>query len=93
GMDTGKLQFASDTGTIVSEVINFAAHLEKQATKGGQISVSDTVCGALPVRLASGLDEEDTFEGRAIYRTSARLDTLVVKKTTRRARTKGCTDD
>lgn len=76
GIDAGKIQFTYDIGSIVSETINFAAHLEKQATSSGHIAVSDTVCEALPLRLAVGLSEEDTFEGRTIYHTPARLDVL-----------------
>ncbi len=77
GIDAGKLRFAGDTGSIVSEVINFAAHLEKQATPAGYLSVSDTVYAALPPRLTAGLSVEDEFEGRTVRRVPARLDRLI----------------
>ncbi len=81
GIDAGKLRFANDTGSIVSEVINFAAHLEKQSTPAGQISVSNTVYAALPPRLAAAFSVEAAFEGRAVRRVPTRLDRLIEHRT------------
>ena len=43
GLDFGPVKFFTDTGRIVSDVINYAAHLEKKGTKPHALSVSDTV--------------------------------------------------
>ncbi len=43
GLDFGPVKFFTDTGRIVSDVINYAAHLEKKGTKPRALSVSDTV--------------------------------------------------
>jgi hypothetical protein len=50
-LDSGPVKFSDDTGRIVSEVINDAAHLEKKGTSPGALSVSDEVFAGLPATL------------------------------------------
>jgi class 3 adenylate cyclase len=70
GMDTGKIKFSTDTGRIVSEVINFAAHVEKNHTKPGEISVSAELFEKLPPRIAEFFYAGGEFEGRTVYASS-----------------------
>ncbi|MCX7786429.1 MAG: adenylate/guanylate cyclase domain-containing protein [Spirochaetes bacterium] len=69
GLDSGKVKFNMDTGKIVSDVINYAAHLEKQWAKPGCVAISDTVFEALPPKLRTAFPQKDTFEGRTCYST------------------------
>ncbi|MFQ3619497.1 MAG: adenylate/guanylate cyclase domain-containing protein [Spirochaetales bacterium] len=68
-LDSGKIKFSMETGKIISDVINYAAHLEKQWTPPGTISISDTVFNALSSKMRTLFKEEDVFEGRKCYRT------------------------
>ncbi len=43
------MKFCIETGTIVPDVINYAAHLEKASTRPGTISISRAVDEALPL--------------------------------------------
>ena len=70
GIDTGKIKFLKETGTIVSDVINFAAHLEKYATSPGQISISDTVMKQLNKKITRIFTAENTFEERSVFSTA-----------------------
>ena len=70
GMDSGPVKYSDDTGRIVSEVINFAAHLEKQGTSPGALSVSDEVFAKLPESLRSVFKETREFEGRTVRSTA-----------------------
>ena len=76
-LDAGRVRFAGDTGSIVSEVINFVSHLEKQATPAGHIAVSEAVYSALPPRLSAAFTRQMQFEGQQIRLVPARLDVLV----------------
>ncbi len=69
GIDSGNIKFMFDTGKIVSDTINFAAHLEKEFTPGGGIAVSDTTLEKLPPLIADIFKESDTFENRKVYFT------------------------
>ncbi len=69
GLDSGKVKFNMETGKIVSDVINYAAHLEKYWTKPGCIAISDTVFNALTPKLRSAFPHKDIFEGRPCYTT------------------------
>jgi class 3 adenylate cyclase len=69
GMDFGPLRYFDDTGRIVSEAINYAAHLEKQDTKPMALSVSDAIYGALPSCLRTPFAAIGEFEGREAYST------------------------
>jgi len=70
GIDSGPVKFYDDTGRIVSEVINYAAHLEKKGTQPGALSVSDEVYGRLPKTLQSVFKVEREFEGRVAHATA-----------------------
>ena len=63
-LDFGPLKFFSETGKIVSEVINYAAHLEKKGTKPSKLSISDEVHARLPPAMRKVFAEEMSFEGR-----------------------------
>ncbi len=76
GMDTGRITFSGDTGRIVSDVINYAAHLEKAATEPGCISLSERVCGACDDRLLAIFEDAGDFEGLRYQTTPLRLDAL-----------------
>jgi class 3 adenylate cyclase len=67
GLDTGPVRFAAEPGQIVSDVINYAAHLEKQVTPPGAVAVSKAVRDALPARLAAFFSIAGCFEDRAWY--------------------------
>jgi class 3 adenylate cyclase len=77
GIDSGLVKFSIETGKIVSDVINFAAHLEKKSTGAGSISVSRTVYDALPERMASLFRFRGMFEEKDVFSTIRRLDTLL----------------
>jgi class 3 adenylate cyclase len=64
GIDTGKIKFDDDTGKIVSDTINYAAHLEKTFTGPGCISVSDKVLKLLPDGMRAYFSDTAEFEGR-----------------------------
>ncbi len=69
GMDFGPVKFFEDTGRIVSEAINYAAHLEKQATKPTALSISDSIQRILPACLKAPFSDIGEFEGRQAYST------------------------
>ncbi len=69
GMDFGPVKYFDDTGRIVSETINYAAHLEKQKTKPSALSVSDAVYDVLPDCLKTPFKAIGDFEGRQAYST------------------------
>jgi class 3 adenylate cyclase len=81
GMDSGRVKFCIETGTIVSDVINYAAHLEKSATLPGTVAISRSVYDALPSRLASVFRFAGIFEEKDYFRTVRRLDTLLADET------------
>jgi class 3 adenylate cyclase len=68
-VDHGSIKFSEDTGRIVSETINYAAHLEKKGTQPMGLSVSDTVYEALPPSLRRVFKREQEFEGRIAHST------------------------
>jgi class 3 adenylate cyclase len=77
GIDSGRVKFCIVTGTIVSDVINHAAHLEKSSTHPGTVAVSRTVFDVLPPRVASIFRFGGIFEEKDFFRTIRRLDTLL----------------
>ena len=77
GIDSGKIRFNSDTGKIVSDVINYAAHLEKKSTRPGCVSISRAVYAALPRRLGRLFHFEGIFEDGDYFTTVRRLDGLL----------------
>ncbi len=76
GIDSGLVRYSSDTGAIVSDVINFAAHLEKQATKPGGIAVSQSVLDEVSPRLAGPFKNYFDFEERSARSIDIRLDAV-----------------
>ena len=77
GVHCGMVKFAIETGTIVSDVINYAAHLEKNATRPGTVSISREVYDALPQRMGGLFRFGGLFEERDYFRTCRRLDGLL----------------
>lgn len=67
GLDYGKVRFRQDTGRIISDTINFASHLEKQATEPGYVSISDAVHSRLAPRLAGLFEPTGSLEGRDVF--------------------------
>ena len=76
GIDTGEITFYSDTGRIVSDVINYAAHLEKAGTEPGCVSLSGRAADVCDQKLLSVFSSSGVFEGFPYRQTSQRLDTL-----------------
>ena len=72
-LDFGPLKFFTDTGKIVSEVINYAAHLEKKGTKPKNLSISDAVHNRLTPAMQKIFAEEMNFEGRTARSTALTL--------------------
>ena len=70
GLDFGPVKFFTDTGRIVSDVINYAAHLEKKGTKPRALSVSDTVRSRLSPSMKQVFPHQMKFEGRLAMTTS-----------------------
>ncbi len=69
GIDTGKFRFSMDTGHIVSDIINYAAHLEKSGTRPGAISISSRVKKELPGKISKCFPYEAEFEGLTSHST------------------------
>ncbi len=80
GIDSGKVKFNVDTGKIVSDIINYAAHLEKKSTQPGCVSFSRTVYDALPPRLGSLFHIGGIFEDKDFFTTQRRLDGLLLER-------------
>jgi len=70
GIDHGKVKFMEKTGHIVSDVINFAAHIEKYATEPEQVSVSDVIIKQLDKKITKLFTSSEIFEDQSIYHTS-----------------------
>ncbi len=75
-IDTGKIRFFNNTGRIVSEVINYAAHLEKKGTEAGKISISRTVRDSLPEEILELFVPAGVFEERDYFSAPYELDRL-----------------
>ena len=75
-LDTGKIKFNPETGSIVSEVINYASHLEKQFTDPGGVSISGNLRAEVDSRIAEIFECAGDFEGQVAYCTRSRLDLL-----------------
>jgi class 3 adenylate cyclase len=86
GIDSGHVRFYSDTGRIVSDVINYAAHLEKAATEPGCISLSERATERTDPKILTIFADAGEFEGFPYHTTLRRLDILF-------ADAEGCEDD
>ena len=76
GIDSGRVKLCIETGTIVSDVINHAAHLEKSSTHPETVAVS---------RVASIFRLGGIFEEKDFFRTIRRLDALLCEELPDRA--------
>ncbi len=76
GLDTGKVKFQMETGAIVSEVINYASHLEKKHAQPGSVAVSGTLHGELSPKLSSLFTCTGEFEGQQAFCTPGRIDNI-----------------
>ncbi len=76
GLDSGSVKFFSDTGKIVSEVINYAAHLEKRGTERGMISFSDRIAEHLDAKLLSLFRCAGEFEECRFWTSLERVDLI-----------------
>lgn len=68
-LDTGKVKFSFDTGHIVSDIINYAAHLEKMGTLPGEISISENIKKELPSKIVKIFSDKNKFENINSYST------------------------
>ncbi len=68
-LDTGKIKFSSDTGHIISDVINYASHLEKLGTLPGEISISENIKKELSPKIAKVFSDKNIFENMNCYST------------------------
>jgi class 3 adenylate cyclase len=64
GLDTGKQKFRNDTGAMVSDVINYAAHLEKGISEPGKVAVSETILKSVNKKTKGLFAITGEFEGR-----------------------------
>jgi class 3 adenylate cyclase len=76
GMHCGTVTFMTDTGKMISDVINMAAHLEKKGTEPGFVSITDTVWKAVPAKLQEMFDPVGDFEGHLKLSTPGRIDVI-----------------
>lgn len=63
GIDSGKLPFSFNTGEIISEIINYAAHLEKGVCVPGRIAVSSRVFSDVKKSYGQFFTSSGDFEG------------------------------
>ncbi|MFP4113861.1 MAG: hypothetical protein ACOC0E_03505 [Spirochaetota bacterium] len=70
------MTFYSETGRIVSDVINYSAHLEKAATRPGHVSLSQRAVASCDPRILTIFRDCGEFEGFPYMTTADRLDTL-----------------
>ncbi len=67
GIDLGNVKYNEDTGRIVSDTINFAAHVEKQFTPPDGVSLSEAVFDQRSEKLKKIFCNNGTFEERTVY--------------------------
>jgi class 3 adenylate cyclase len=67
GMDTGMIKFYSDTGRIISDVINYASRIEKIATCPNGFSLSDNIYKELSPAMQKMFPGNLIFDGRAAH--------------------------
>jgi len=70
GMDANTIKFFNDTGLIVSDVINYASHLEKQGTCPNGLSISRDIYNELSQGLKRMFNQEIQFKDRTAYTMS-----------------------
>ncbi len=67
GLDSGKVPFSFSTGQIVSEIINYAAHLEKGVCIPGSIAISANVYNGMGKGYSGFFESHSEFEGTDAY--------------------------
>jgi class 3 adenylate cyclase len=67
GMDMGNIKFFTDTGKIISDIINYAAHLEKKGTNANGVSVSENIFNKLNPKMKNLFKNKINFEGKNAY--------------------------
>ena len=77
GIDFGKIKFRGETGSIISEAINYASHLEKQVCAPGKIAISEVVYKEIGKAADSFFEKHSVFEGRQCYLSRKRIDSLI----------------
>ncbi len=70
GMDWGMIKFYDDTGRIVSDVINNASRIEKNATCPDGLSVSDNLYSQLSPSLQNLFINTSSFDGTTTHSLS-----------------------
>jgi class 3 adenylate cyclase len=70
GMDWGTIKYYEDTGSIVSDVINSASRIEKNATCPDGLSVSDNLFQKLPQTIQQLFLNTSTFDGAITHTLS-----------------------
>jgi class 3 adenylate cyclase len=67
GMDSSNIKFYNDTGRIISDVINYASHLEKHGTCPNGLSISEDIFNELSHGLKKMFNQEKQFENKTAY--------------------------
>jgi len=67
GMDANTIKFFNDTGRIISDVINYASHLEKQGTCPNGLSISKDIYKELSHGLKKMFNQEKQFKHKIAY--------------------------
>jgi class 3 adenylate cyclase len=75
GLDAGPVKFSTETGRIVSDVMNYAAHVEKGATEPGCVTISKRVADLCDEKLLRLFSDNGDFEGTPCF-TTLPLDSL-----------------
>ena len=70
GMDSGLIKFYSDTGRIISNVINYASRLEKNATCPNGLSISENLYKKLNPDMKNIFLNSEIFDDRMAYSLS-----------------------
>jgi len=76
GMHCGLVTFMSDTGKMISDVINLATHLEKKGTAPGSVSITKPVWMNLSDKLQSFFDPKGDFEDQFTLSPPERIDLI-----------------
>ena len=80
GMDEGSVRFYKDIGRIVSDTINYAAHVEKHISPPSGVAVSQSAHGRLPSRLQELFSDKKEFESKGVYSLVFDYKTYIEKK-------------
>lgn len=75
-LHAGKVTYMTDTGKMISDVINLASHLEKRGTEPGGVSITENVREKLSVKSQELFSPVGDFEGTYVYRSASRLDLI-----------------